>query len=106
MQYCYKEYFAGKRKVFDVPHNIQATPFQQRVLHAVAQVPYGTTSSYSTIAAQINRPQAMRAVGMANARNPVPIIVPCHRIIGKNGSLTGFGGGLEIKRWLINLELK
>jgi methylated-DNA-[protein]-cysteine S-methyltransferase len=99
-----QEYFAGQRTIFDCPYTITGTPFQQRVLSRVAQVPYGQTVAYSDIAMQINAPKAVRAVGMANARNPLPIIVPCHRIIGKNGALTGFGGGLDVKSFLLAHE--
>lgn len=98
------EYFAGCRQTFDVPYDIQRSEFQRSVLQAVANVPYGVTTSYGEIAKKIKNPKAVRAVGGANARNPVPIIVPCHRIIGSNGTLTGFGGGLAIKEFLLKLE--
>lgn len=98
------EYFQGKRKIFTIKYVLEVTDFQQRVLLNVAKVPYGSTKSYSDIAAQLNNPQAVRAVGSANGRNPLPILIPCHRIIGKDGSLTGFGGGLETKRYLLDLE--
>lgn len=98
------EYFQGKRKIFTIKYVLQVTDFQQQVLQHVANVPYGSTKSYSDIAAQLNNPQAVRAVGSANGRNPLPILIPCHRIIGKNGTLTGFGGGLETKRYLLDLE--
>lgn len=99
-----QEYFEGKRKEFTLTYDLAGTIFQRTVLNAVAKVPYGTTSTYSAIASEISRPKAVRAVGMANARNNLPIIVPCHRIVGKNGALTGFGGGLENKRILLSLE--
>lgn len=98
------EYFAGKRKNFDLNYRISGTEFQQRVLRYVAKIPYGTTVAYSAIAAQIKQPNAVRAVGGANANNPLPIIIPCHRVIGKNGTLTGFGGGLSTKEQLLRLE--
>ncbi|HSX20953.1 MAG TPA: methylated-DNA--[protein]-cysteine S-methyltransferase [Gammaproteobacteria bacterium] len=98
------EYFAGKRKVFNVNYVLQGTEFQQLVLKRVAAIPYGQTASYSDIAQQIEQPKAVRAIGGANATNPLPIIIPCHRVIGKNGALTGFGGGLQTKGYLLNLE--
>ena len=97
-------YFAGELKSFDVPLEIAGTDFQKRVWSALRTIPYGQTRSYSEIAAQIGAPQAVRAVGAANGRNPIPIIVPCHRVIGASGSLVGFGGGLEWKRLLLDLE--
>lgn len=99
-----KEYFAGERKFFDLPYKIQGTEFQQQVLKYVAQVPYGKTTSYAAIANQIQNPKAVRAVGMANGRNKLPIIIPCHRIINKSGALAGFGGGLATKQFLLDLE--
>lgn len=99
-----EEYFAGRRKIFDLPLNPQGTPFQQKVWRALCAVPYGQTASYGRIAAAVGSPKACRAVGMANHANPVAIFIPCHRIIGSNGSLTGYGGGLEIKRALLALE--
>jgi methylated-DNA-[protein]-cysteine S-methyltransferase len=98
------EYFAGDRKDFDLPLRLSGTEFQLRVLEELQQIPYGETRSYGDIAARIGRPKAMRAVGAANGRNPIPIIVPCHRVIGSGGSLTGFGGGLETKAELLRLE--
>jgi methylated-DNA-[protein]-cysteine S-methyltransferase len=98
------EYFAGKRKRFELPLAPQGTPFQQSVWAALAQIPWGALRSYADIARAIERPKAVRAVGAANGRNPLPIVVPCHRVIGSNGSLTGFAGGLEIKRRLLELE--
>lgn len=98
------EYFAGKRHDFDLPLAPQGTPFQQRVWAALRQIPYGTTASYGQIAAAIGNPKASRAVGMANNRNPIAVIIPCHRVIGADGSLVGYGGGLPIKKQLLELE--
>ncbi len=97
-------YFAGKLKVFETPVAPQGTPFQQRVWKALLKIPYGVTRTYGQQAATIGKPTASRAVGLANGRNPVSIIVPCHRVIGANGALTGFGGGIEVKRQLLALE--
>lgn len=97
-------YFAGKLNEFDLPLDLVGTPFQQKVWAALQTIPYGETRSYADIARQIGHPTAFRAVGAANGRNPVSIVVPCHRAIGANGSLTGFAGGLEIKRRLLALE--
>ena len=99
-----KEYFAGERRQFDLALRPTGTPFQLAVLNALATIPYGETRSYGEIAAQIGSPKAVRAVGAANGRNPLPIVLPCHRVIGADGSLTGFGGGLETKRYLLDLE--
>lgn len=98
------EYFKGERKEFDLPLNLNGTEFQLRVLEELQRIPYGETTSYGDIAKRIGRPKAMRAVGAANGRNPVPIIVPCHRVIGSSGDLTGFGGGLAAKEALLRLE--
>jgi len=98
------EYFAGKRRTFELTLAPRATPFQKRVLDALLGIQYGATRSYSDIARQIGAPRAVRAVGAANGANPLPIVIPCHRLLGADGSLTGFGGGLERKRWLLNLE--
>ena len=98
------EYFAGTRRRFDLALAPRATPFQKRVLDALLGIEYGATRSYSDIARQIGSPQAVRAVGAANGANPIPIVIPCHRVLGADGSLTGFGGGLDRKRWLLNLE--
>jgi methylated-DNA-[protein]-cysteine S-methyltransferase len=98
------EYFAGERRDFDLPLKLNGTEFQLSVLEALQKIPYGETSSYSDIAERIGRPKAVRAVGAANGRNPIPIIVPCHRVIGSHGDLTGFGGGLETKEALLRLE--
>jgi O-6-methylguanine DNA methyltransferase len=99
-------YFAGELDTFDLPLEMGGTEFQQRVWSALRTIPYGQTRSYSEIAGQIGAPRAVRAVGAANGRNPIPIVVPCHRVIGANGSLTGFGGGLAWKRLLLDLESK
>ena len=98
------EYFAGTRSEFELKLAPDGTPFQLAVLDALQQIPYGETCSYQDIAARIGKPKAVRAVGAANGRNPLPIIIPCHRVIGSNGSLTGFGGGLPTKRFLLDLE--
>lgn len=98
------EYFAGERREFDLPVKLSGTEFQLSVLEALRNIPYGETMSYADIARRIGRPKAVRAVGAANGRNPVPIIVPCHRVIGSHGDLTGFGGGLETKEALLRLE--
>jgi methylated-DNA-[protein]-cysteine S-methyltransferase len=98
------EYFAGERTEFDVPLNPSGTSFQQRVWQALRTIPYGEVRSYGEIAEQIGKPGAARAVGLANGRNPISIIVPCHRVIGASGALTGYGGGLERKQALLDLE--
>lgn len=98
------EYFAGRRRVFDLPLEPQVSAFQARVLAALQAIPYGETRSYRDIAEAIGSPRAVRAVGGANARNPLPIVIPCHRVVGSGGDLTGFGGGLETKRYLLDLE--
>jgi methylated-DNA-[protein]-cysteine S-methyltransferase len=97
-------YFAGRLRQFDVPLAFSGTPFQCEVWRALREIPYGETWSYAELARQVGRPAAMRAVGAANAQNPIPIIVPCHRVIGSTGKLVGFGGGLEMKRTLLALE--
>ena len=97
-------YFAGRRRQFDLPLAPAGTAFQRKVLEALQAIPYGETRSYKEVAATIGKPRAVRAVGAANARNPIPIIIPCHRVIGSDGSLTGFGGGLAAKRALLSLE--
>lgn len=99
-----REYFAGARRTFDLPLAPHGTAFQQRVWAALRAIPYGETRTYGELAAAIGNPSASRAVGMANHRNPIPIIIPCHRVIGANGTLTGYAGGLEIKRRLLALE--
>ena len=98
------EYFAGRRRTFDLPLTPEGTTFQCSVWMALRAIPYGATISYRALAERIGRPSAMRAVGAANGRNPLPIVVPCHRVIGADGSLTGFGGGLPTKRFLLELE--
>jgi methylated-DNA-[protein]-cysteine S-methyltransferase len=99
-----EEYFAGKRTTFTVPLAAEGTPFQQRVWDALTTIPFGETWSYGQVARAIRRPSASRAVGAANGKNPLPIIVPCHRVIGASGSLVGFGGGLPTKKWLLAHE--
>jgi len=98
------EYFAGKRKEFDLQLSLTGTEFQLLVLEELKRIPYGVTVSYADVASRIGRPKAVRAVGAANGRNPIPIIVPCHRVIGSRGELTGFGGGLDAKTALLRLE--
>lgn len=98
------EYFAGKRKKFSVKLDFRGTEFQQRVWAALVTIPFGETRSYGQIAVQVGSPKAVRAVGAANGRNPISIIAPCHRVIGSNGKLTGFAGGLEVKAFLLGLE--
>lgn len=97
-------YFAGTLTKFDLPLKLQGTIFQQQVWEALKTISYGTTMSYGELAQQIGQPNAFRAVGVANGRNPVSIIVPCHRVIAANGKLTGYGGGIERKQWLLNHE--
>lgn len=99
-----KEYFSGKRKVFQLPIFFQGTPFQEKVWRSLLNIPYGTTKSYQEIAQEIGNEKAVRAVGGAVHRNPLPLILPCHRVIGKNGSLVGFGLGLSTKKWLLEHE--
>jgi len=98
------EYFAGTRMRFELPLAPQVTAFRRRVLDALLTIPYGQTRSYGEIARQIGSPKASRAVGAANGANPIPIIIPCHRVIGSNGALTGFGGGLDTKQFLLRHE--
>lgn len=100
----YQEYFTGTRTVFDVPVAAKGTQFQQKVWQTLTDIPHGTTWSYQELAYAIENPKAVRAVGLANGKNPISIIVPCHRVIGKNGALTGYAGGIEIKRWLLEHE--
>jgi len=99
-----QDYFEGRRKHFDLPLAPRGTPFQRQVWRVLQYIPYGTVTTYQWVATRIGNPKAVRAVGGANARNPLPIVVPCHRVIGRNGHLTGFGGGLEVKERLIALE--
>lgn len=98
------EYFSGLRQKFNLPLKPEGTPFQQQVWDALQEIPYGRTASYGDIAEAVGKPEAARAVGMANNRNPIGIMIPCHRVIGKNGNLTGYGGGLWRKEWLLNHE--
>ncbi|RWR01094.1 hypothetical protein ED28_15395 [[Pantoea] beijingensis] len=97
-------YFAGSRRTFSLPLDFVGTDFQRLVWHALLTIPYGETRSYAQIARQIGRPKAVRAVGAANSKNPISIIAPCHRVIGANGKLTGFAGGLPAKALLLNIE--
>lgn len=99
-----REYFAGQRRIFDLPLAPTGTDFQRAVWMALRAIPWGEVCSYADIARAIDRPKAVRAVGAANGRNPLPIVVPCHRVIGSDGSLTGFAGGLDTKRKLLELE--
>ncbi len=99
-----EEYFAGRRTTFDIPLAARGAPFEREVWHALEEIPYGETVSYGEIARRVGQPTAARAVGTANGRNPIAVIVPCHRVIGADGSLTGYGGGLERKRLLLELE--
>ncbi len=98
------EYFAGKRQHFELALAPKASPFQSQVLEALQEIPYGETCSYLDIAVAVGNPKAVRAVGGANGNNPLPIVIPCHRVVGSNGSLTGFGGGVDTKRFLLDLE--
>jgi methylated-DNA-[protein]-cysteine S-methyltransferase len=97
-------YFAGRLRVFDVPVDPGGTPFQSRVWRALQDIPYGETESYGALARRLGDPKAVRAVGLANGANPISIIIPCHRVIGSNGALVGYGGGLPTKRSLLSLE--
>lgn len=98
------EYFSGSRKEFDLTLDLKGTDFQRQAWLALVDVPYGETTSYGAQAAAVGRPGAARAVGAANGQNPIPIVLPCHRIVGADGSLTGFGGGLDVKRQLLDME--
>lgn len=98
------EYFQGKRTIFSLPFKLTGTPFQLAVWKELQNIPYGQTTSYKEIAQKINKPKAYRAVGMANNKNPLPIIIPCHRVIGSNGKLIGYAGGLKLKNYLLELE--
>ncbi len=98
------EYFAGERHEFDLDLELDGTEFQRKVWLALAEIPFGATESYGELAARVGRPSASRAVGAANGSNPIPIVLPCHRVIGSSGSLTGYGGGLDAKRALLELE--
>jgi methylated-DNA-[protein]-cysteine S-methyltransferase len=99
-----KEYFSGARREFDLPLKLQGSEFQQSVWHELLKIPFGETRSYGQLAKRLGNPNGSRAVGLANGRNPIAIIVPCHRVIGADGSLTGFGGGIERKEWLLSHE--
>lgn len=101
-----REYLDGKRKFFDLPIQLKGTDFQLKVWETLCKIPYGETRSYKQIAENIGNPKAVRAVGMANNKNPIALIVPCHRVIGSNGKLVGYAGGLEIKEILLELERK
>ena len=101
-----EEYFAGERRQFDLKLSPQGTKFQLAVLAALQRIPFGETRSYLDIAQEIGNPKAVRAVGAANGNNPIALIIPCHRVIGSNGSLTGFGGGLDAKRYLLEHETR
>lgn len=98
------EYLAGKRKVFDLPLSPVGTDFQKKCWDALRRIPYGEIATYGDIAREVGNPKGFRAVGMANNRNPVAVFIPCHRVIGSDGSLTGFGGGLDVKKKLLDLE--
>ena len=98
------EYFSGKRRTFDVALAPRGTEFQLAVWNALLEIPYGATMTYAQLAHRIGKPNAVRAVGAANGANPIPVIIPCHRVIGSNGTLTGYGGGIERKQWLLALE--
>jgi len=98
------DYLEGKRRVFELPLHLEGSEFQKEVWEAISNIPYGRTASYGEIARLIGKPGASRAVGAASGANPIPIVIPCHRVIGANGSLTGFGGGLALKRRLLALE--
>lgn len=98
------EYFSGHRRTFDIPLALRGTEFQLAVWNELLRVPYGDTITYAELASRIGRPAAIRAVGAANGANPIPVIVPCHRVIGSNGTLTGYGGGIERKQWLLTHE--
>jgi methylated-DNA-[protein]-cysteine S-methyltransferase len=99
-----RSYFAGELREFDLPLDPHGTPFQRRVWAALREIPYGSTISYAELAAAVGRPGAARAVGAANGRNPIAVVIPCHRVIGASGALTGYGGGLGRKRLLLDLE--
>jgi len=99
------EYFAGRRRAFVLPLGPSGTPFQRKVWRELERIPFGRTISYGTLARRVGNPQASRAVGAANGRNPLPIVIPCHRVIASDGRLTGFGGGLDVKRFLLEHEI-
>lgn len=97
-------YLSGRLRTFDLPLSPAGTPFQKEVWETLCAIPYGETRTYGQIASSIGRPKAVRAVGQANHRNPIPILIPCHRVVGSDGTLTGYGGGLDLKERLLNLE--
>lgn len=99
-----EEYFRGERRAFDLPMDARGTPFQRRCWQALLAIPYGQTRTYAQQAQAVGSPRACRAVGMANHRNPLPVLIPCHRVVGADGSLTGYAGGLTIKRMLLAIE--
>ena len=99
-----REYFAGERSTFDLPLRLEGTAFQRAVWGALVKIPFGKTCSYADIARRVGRPKAVRAVGAANGANPIAVVIPCHRVIGADGSLTGYGGGLPRKKWLLAHE--
>ena len=101
-----QQYLAGKRRTFDLPLNPAGTPFQQSVWNALLDIPYGSTWTYAQLASAVGNPKAFRAVGGANNRNPLPILIPCHRVVGADGSLVGYASGVHIKRFLLDLEAK
>lgn len=98
------QYFSGERREFDLKMSFAGTEFQERTWQTLASIPYGLTWSYAELATRVGSPTAVRAVGAANGRNPLPIVLPCHRVIGSNGTLTGFGGGISVKKWLLEHE--
>lgn len=104
LEAAFSPFLSGQAREIDVPLDLRGTPFQQAVWNALLHIPYGQTRSYGDIAREIGRPTAVRAVGRANGANPLPIVVPCHRVIGARGTLTGYGGGLDLKRTLLTLE--
>ncbi|HNX37540.1 MAG TPA: methylated-DNA--[protein]-cysteine S-methyltransferase [Candidatus Cloacimonadota bacterium] len=106
VKYQLDRYFSGDLRVFDLPYTLQGTEFQQKCWRALASIPYGQTVSYAEIAGKIGHPRACRAVGNANHNNPLPILLPCHRVVGSGGELRGFAGGLELKKYLLELEKK
>ncbi len=104
LQLQLKQYFAGQRQTFDIPVAPQGTDFQRLAWQALTRIPYGQTRTYSQQATSIGRPKAVRAIGAANGQNPISIVIPCHRVVGKSGKLTGFAGGLDVKQYLLDLE--
>lgn len=103
-EHQFVEYFERRRRVFDLPLELHGTPFQKEVWRAVGDIPYGRTTTYGAIAHLVGRPEASRAVGAANGKNPLPVVIPCHRVVGASGALTGYGGGLPLKRRLLAME--